>query len=77
MYLGWFDDTRKKSPNEKIEEAVERYTAKFGKMPTLCLVNAVDATTYEGLEVRVAPFVSPNHFLVGEEEKSDSDVLAA
>lgn len=77
MFLGWFDDTRKKTPTEKIEEAVERYVAKFGKAPTLCLVNAADAVAYAGLEVRVAPHISPNHFWVGEEEQPAPTPLAA
>jgi hypothetical protein len=71
MFLGWFDDSKKKPPAEKIEEAVERYIAKFGEAPTVCLVNEADATQYRGLEVRVAPYVRPNHFWVGREEPTE------
>ena len=66
MFLGWFDDTPKKSTAEKLEEAVERYLAKFGEKPDLCLVNQKDATTYKGLDVRVVEYVRPNHFWVGK-----------
>jgi len=65
MFLGWFDDTRKKVPHEKIEEAVERYIAKFGTHPNLCLLNAADATKFDGMEVKVVDYVRPNHFWVG------------
>jgi hypothetical protein len=67
MFLGWFDDTRKKDAKEKLAEAIEHYLAKYGEQPTLCLVNAADATSYDGVEVRVAEFVRPNHFWVGRE----------
>ncbi|MDQ5825310.1 MAG: hypothetical protein M3441_14045 [Chloroflexota bacterium] len=66
MFLGWFDDTPKKSTADKLEEAVERYLAKFGEKPDLCLVNQKDATTYKGLDVRVVEYVRPNHFWVGK-----------
>ncbi|HET6312887.1 MAG TPA: hypothetical protein VFH60_03550 [Chloroflexia bacterium] len=66
MFLGWFDDTPKKAAAEKLEEAVERYVAKFGEAPDLCLVNQKDATTHAGVEVKVVEYVRPNHFWVGK-----------
>ncbi|HUP28165.1 MAG TPA: hypothetical protein VM409_06990 [Chloroflexia bacterium] len=68
MFLGWFDDTRKKSAREKIEEAVERYVARFGENPNICLVNVDDMTAIDGMEVKVADYVRPNHFWVGQGE---------
>ena len=68
MFMGWFDDTKKKDPKEKLEEAIQYYIAKFGTRPTLCLVNAEDATTYDGIEVKVVEYVRPNHFWVGRSE---------
>jgi hypothetical protein len=77
MFLGWFDDTRKKDPGEKITEAVERYVAKYGEQPTMCLVNEADMTTLDGLEVKTASFIRPNHFWVGKEEPKDEPVPIA
>jgi hypothetical protein len=78
MFLGWFDDTRKKDPGEKIAEAVERYRAKYGEQPTLCLVNEADMTTLAGLEVKTASYIRPNHFWVGKNEpQQDSPLTAA
>jgi hypothetical protein len=68
MFLGWFDDTRKKDPSEKIAEAVERYVSKYGEQPTLCLVNEADMTTYAGVEVKATSYIRPNHFWVGKSE---------
>lgn len=77
MFLGWFDDTRKKSAQEKIEEAVERFVAKFGEQPNVCLVNQADATTYKGLEIKVTEYVRPNHFWIGREVGQAAGAQAA
>ncbi len=77
MFLGWYDDSAKKSATQKIEEAVERYIVKFGHEPDLCLVNAVDLTACKGLQVRAVEYVRPNHFWVGEEESAIGPARAA
>lgn len=64
-YLGWFDDDPKKPVQQKIAEAVERYTRRFGRRPNLCLVNRADCVSYRGIEVRPAGHVHRHHFLVG------------
>jgi hypothetical protein len=74
MYLGWFDDDRKKATHTKIEEAFERYVSKFGGPPTYCLCNVADAIDYEGLEVKAVQHVRPNHFWIGS---GQPDELAA
>jgi hypothetical protein len=68
MFLGWFDDTPKKSTADKLAEAIERYEAKFGEAPDLCLVNERDVVVRDGLEVRAVEYVRPNHFWVGRSE---------
>lgn len=68
MFLGWFDDTPKKSVESKIEEAIERYITKFGEDPNICLVNSADNAAYKNLEVRAVEYVRPNHFWVGRDE---------
>ncbi len=77
MFLGWYDDTPKKSVKQKIEEAVERYLSKFGEEPNLCLVNASDETEYGGLKVKVVEYVRPNYFWVGREEVLSPGAQAA
>ncbi len=77
MFLGWYDDTPKKSVTEKIEEAIERFVAKFGEAPNVCLVNAENVVAIEGLEVKAAPYVRPNHFWIGREEVPSEATLAA
>ena len=64
-YLGWFDDNPKKTAEEKIDEAVERYVKRFGRRPNLCLVNREDQVSHRVVEVRPARNVHRHHFLVG------------
>ena len=77
MFLGWFDDTPRKSVAEKIQEAVERYVSKFDETPNVCLVNARDVIAYEGIEVKAVEYVRPNHFWVGRVETPADTALAA
>lgn len=76
MFLGWYDDTPKKSVQEKLDEAVERYLMKFGEAPDLCLVNQKDLTERPDLEVRAVEYVRPNHFWVGKSEALPAGAIA-
>ena len=77
MYLGWFDDTPKKSSEVKIEEAVERYVAKFGERPNVCLVNLADMAAFGDIEIKAVDYVRPNHFWVGRDESLVAVPVAA
>ncbi len=65
VYLGWFDDNPKKTVEQKIDEAVERYVSRFGRRPNLCLVNRDEVISHRAVEVRPAGHVHRCHFLVG------------
>ena len=74
--LLWFDD----SPgalSDRVRRAVEYYAQKFGRSPTLCLVNPAmlqkDDRTVAGIQVRGARTVMPNHFYLGEEQNGRSN----
>jgi hypothetical protein len=71
--LLWFDD----SPgalSERVRRAVEYYAQKFGRSPTLCLVNPAMLDKGDrpvaGIQVRAVRTVMPNHFFIGEEHKA-------
>ncbi len=65
----WFDD----SPgalSDRVRRAVEYYADKFGRSPTLCLVNPAmleKEGAVAGIQVRAARTVMVNHFFIGEE----------
>ena len=68
QFLGWFDDANKKPVQTKIEEAVERFTYKFGYSPDVCLVSPQDAVEIPGLNIRPTRHIRPNYFWVGRED---------
>ena len=67
--LLWFDNDPKRPLEEKIQEAAQRYQAKFGAQPNTCYVNSesvAEESKHVGqLQVLGAPFVLPDHFYIG------------
>jgi len=49
MFLGWQDTDRKKSPERKVSEALERYREKFGAEPEAVLANVEEIPALEKL----------------------------
>lgn len=68
MYLGWYDDSVKKTPAEKIKEAAAAYTARFQTRPNVVLLNAVDRVEIEDMVVRTESYIRPNNFWIGWED---------
>jgi hypothetical protein len=80
MYLGWYDPDKKKKPARKLADAMARYERKWGRTPSVALLNAADATELPdepGLEVRVAHHVAPNTYFVGDDEPEETELAAA
>ncbi len=80
MYLGWYDPDKKKDTGRKLADAIYRYERKWGRKPSVALMNAGDAsqlTDDSGVEVRVAPHVAPNTFFVGDDEVEEAELAAA
>jgi hypothetical protein len=80
MFLGWYDPDKKKATGRKLADAIYRYERKWGRKPSVALVNASDVehlTDDTGVEVRVAPHVAPNTFFVGDDEPEESELAAA
>lgn len=78
MYLGWYDPDKKKAAGRKLADAIARYERKWGRTPSVALMNAADVsqlTDEAGVEVRVAPHVAPNTFFVGDDD--DAEVALA
>ena len=67
----WFDDSSR-SFAEKVRRAAVYYKEKYGREPTLCLVNPEtwDSSDDKKLpvEMRQARLVLPNHFWIGVED---------
>ena len=72
MFLGWYDADKKKSPEQKVDEAIERYREKFGSRPKTILTSIADAKAlgdvYDvDIPVRGVEFISRSTFYVGVE----------
>lgn len=67
MFLLWYDDTKKKSAEDKILEGVKRYVERFGETPNICLVSPSEMVQAQGLLVRPAAHVRPNNYWIGVE----------
>src|SRR5690242_15118304 len=72
MYLVWYDDSPKKSVQEKIDEAIDRFQDRFGFAPDQCLVSDGLDVQHPHLTVRPVRYVRPHYFQVGCED----DVMA-
>ena len=68
MYLAWYDADRKKPTVQKIAEAHQRYVAKFGRQPLICLVNPEDAVDGAVVEVRPLNHIGRNCFGIGSDD---------
>lgn len=77
MYLAWFDADRKKPVAAKIAEAHERYVAKFGRQPLVCLINPEDAIADAPVELRPLQSIGRNCFWIGADDDADEEVSAA
>ena len=71
----WYDDNKKSTLEEKVIRAADYYHDKFGRAPTLCLVNP---RTINGgpkrvakIELRAAHNVLLHHFWVGIAENGN------
>lgn len=71
----WFDDGPA-SLADRIRRAADYYAEKYGRRPTVCMVNPATLNGGEGsvagVDVRKAVSVMPNHFWlgVGQENKT-------
>jgi hypothetical protein len=83
MFLGWQDTDRKKSPERKVIDALERYHEKFGMEPEAVLANVEDAPALEKLaetrrlQLRGVTFVPKSTYYVGIEDAPETEEAAA
>ncbi len=69
LYLGWFDDSPKKTAGVKIGEAIRAYVERFKATPNVVLVNEADrAAEVEGVTVRSESYIRRNNYWVGYED---------
>lgn len=71
----WFDDSARPL-EDKVQRAVDYYAQKYGRTPTLCLVNpaALNGSegVFAGVQIRAARSVMPHHLWIGVDEQVQS-----
>ncbi len=65
----WYDDARDRSLADKIARAANYYRIKYGQAPSVCYVAASLAAALpahtNGLSIKGAPNILPDHFWLG------------
>ena len=81
MGLLWFDDGENSSLQEKISNAVSHYERRFGDQPTVCYMHPdtvfEDSELCNGVSIKTAPNVLPNHFWVGMAVEQINDHISS
>lgn len=69
MFLMWFDDDRKKSITDKIDEALAAYEARFRARANVVLVHPAEiGEASRAVKVRPSSFIQRSTFYVGIED---------
>ena len=64
----WLDDSKNRTVEDKITRALLWYKENYGPKPNLCFVNqkiSAEEVTIDGVDIRPASFIQPNHFWIG------------
>ncbi len=65
----WFDNSKQRDLEAKLQRAITYYENKYGARPTVCYVHPSYLTgnlkRVAGVELRASNMVLPNHFWLG------------
>jgi len=74
--LLWYDNDPKKTLEQRVREAMERYREKFGRAPNTCYIHPADLNGHtlalEGVRVLAASNILRNHVWVGYDEEAQN-----
>ncbi len=69
----WFDNSSR-SLHDRVQRAADFYAEKYGRKPTLCMVNPQMLESgdgaHNGIRLQAARTVMPNHFWIGVDDRS-------
>ena len=69
MGLLWYDGDPKRALECKIDQAMERYLARFGEEPDTCHLNPSQVCKHQKVNVVANHLIRPNHVWVGLDEQ--------
>jgi hypothetical protein len=67
--LLWFDSDKRRTAEQKLDQAAARYAERFGRPPNLCHVNPAEVFAHTAIKVLADPAVLRGHFWVGRDEE--------
>jgi hypothetical protein len=67
--LLWYDGDKRRSAQDKLDQAAARYAERFGRQPDTCQVNPAELFEHPTIRVVPSQAVLPGHFWVGEDEE--------
>jgi hypothetical protein len=75
----WFDNDKKTTFNNKIDQAANYYQKKYGHAPDICLVHpqmvsADKDNQFPALEVKASPTVLLHHFWLGTKQPIEKEI---
>jgi hypothetical protein len=72
--LLWFDNDPDRKLADKINQAVTRYQARFGRRPTTCYINSIEVNgpldEINGIRLKPVADVRRHHFWIGVEQET-------
>ncbi|MFP3897336.1 MAG: hypothetical protein ACLFV5_10950 [Anaerolineales bacterium] len=71
----WFDNTKKRSFDAKVERATQHYKEKYRRSPDICYVHPSclpGDVPSNGVEILAAEDILPHHFWLGMTEKKET-----
>jgi len=66
--LLWYDADRRRTPQARLDEALQRYRERFGTAANVCHVAPAEVFVHPEVAVVGDPAVLPHHFVVGFDE---------
>lgn len=73
----WFDNDKKTTFNNKIDQAVKYYRKKYGQAPDICfvhpkMISAEKDAVPAKLEVKASPMILQHHFWIGTKQNAET-----
>lgn len=73
--LLWFENNAKKALDQRVQEAIDRYREKFGRLPNTCYIHPSDLNGHglslEGMRVVAASNILRSHLWVGWDDEAE------
>jgi hypothetical protein len=67
--LLWFDTDKRRTPQEKLDQAAARFAERLGKVANVCHVHPLETFLHDSIRVVADPAVLKGHLWVGRDDE--------